>query len=601
MIRFEHVTRRYGPAGQPALDDVTVEFTRGEFAFLIGASGSGKSTLLRMILREGLPQRGRITVAGQNLGLMLERRVPEYRRSVGMVFQDFRLLPDKTVYDNVAFAMRVIGTRRSQIRKRVTKVLERVNLEHLAKRYPHEISGGEQQRAAIARAIVNEPAILLADEPTGNLDPRASAEVMKILRWINASGTTVIMSTHDRAIVDRMQRRVVQLHRGRLVRDGLRSSYDPPQGSEAWSILLEDEQDSGVWSPTDPTALGAEDAPERPSEAEHMERLSAQIDDGVASSGSSGSSSTAQSIAGKGRNASRKARRRQERTTHTGSAAAAEAPDGALEPSEKEQGRTASAQADESESATEEGGPDPEFTGIRVVWPVDGRQAAADSLPEPAGDFSGAELPDMDRDGFPEPELGEEPAEKSADILSGTAVEDVPSDDAAVRAAAAATPQSAQQPGEPPRPRMSWLAHAGKQPVNRTGEGTPGLESGSRAEDERLARQDVEDEPPVIVGAPELVGDGPQSGQIGPGGEHADRLDHNEVDRDQAHHEGDEDGGPAGQSPEARDSLPESEPKPAPRPRSSASQTSYTDTQRTAEQLGVGSKRSFLRRLRRDG
>lgn len=246
MIRFEQVTRRYEADGRPALDDVTVEFYRGDFAFLIGASGSGKSTLLRMILREGLPQRGKVTVAGQNLGLMLDRRVPDFRRSIGMVFQDFRLLPDKTLFDNVAFAMRVLGTKRSAIRKRVTKVLEKVDLAHLAKRYPHEISGGEQQRAAIARAIVNDPAILLADEPTGNLDPRASAEVMKVLRWINASGTTVIMATHDRAIVDQADSRVVQLHRGRLVRDEPHGFYDAPEGSEAWDVLAQEEGESGL-------------------------------------------------------------------------------------------------------------------------------------------------------------------------------------------------------------------------------------------------------------------------------------------------------------------------------------------------------------------
>ncbi|GAA1158525.1 cell division ATP-binding protein FtsE [Nesterenkonia sandarakina] len=260
MIRFEEVTRRYEAGGRPALDDVTVEFYRGDFAFLIGASGSGKSTLLRMILREGLPQRGKVTVAGQNLGLMLDRRVPDFRRSIGMVFQDFRLLPDKTVFDNVAFAMRVLGAKRGAIRKRVTKVLEKVELAHLAKRYPHEISGGEQQRAAIARAIVNDPAILLADEPTGNLDPRASAEVMKVLRWINASGTTVIMATHDRAIVDHAQTRVVQLHRGRLVRDEAHGFYDAPEGSEAWDVLAQEESESGLRA-HDPAPLKTAVAP----------------------------------------------------------------------------------------------------------------------------------------------------------------------------------------------------------------------------------------------------------------------------------------------------------------------------------------------------
>lgn len=263
MIRFEHVTRRYERDGRPALDDVSVEFDRGDFVFLIGASGSGKSTLLRMILREGLPQHGRLTVAGQNLGLMLERRVPAYRRSIGMVFQDFRLLPDKTVYDNVAFAMNVIGARRAQTRARVTDVLETVGLDHLGRRYPHEISGGEQQRAAIARAIVNEPAVLLADEPTGNLDPRASTEVMKILRWINASGTTVIMATHDRPIVDQMRRRVVQLHHGVLVRDDPQGTYDPPRGSRAWELLNEQEVAAGLRA-IDPKPAGSGDYTDLP-------------------------------------------------------------------------------------------------------------------------------------------------------------------------------------------------------------------------------------------------------------------------------------------------------------------------------------------------
>ncbi|MGO1548667.1 MAG: cell division ATP-binding protein FtsE, partial [Nesterenkonia sp.] len=246
MIRFEHVTRHYGNVDSPALSDISIELNRGDFVFLIGASGSGKSSLLRMVLRESLPQQGKVSVAGQNLSLMLERRVPEYRRSIGMVFQDFRLLPDKTIFDNVAFAMRVIGASRSTIRKQVMKILSRVKLDHLAKRYPHEVSGGEQQRAAIARAIVNSPAIILADEPTGNLDPRASEEVMKILRWINASGTTVIMATHDRPIVDRMSRRVVQLHQGRLVRDEPNGLYDPPEGSEAWEILSAEEAATGL-------------------------------------------------------------------------------------------------------------------------------------------------------------------------------------------------------------------------------------------------------------------------------------------------------------------------------------------------------------------
>ncbi|WP_146339314.1 cell division ATP-binding protein FtsE [Nesterenkonia sp. NBAIMH1] len=260
MIRFDQVTRTYGSGEKPALHDISVEFLRGDFVFLIGASGSGKSTLLRMILREGLPSRGRVTVAGQNLAMMLERRVPQYRRSIGMVFQDFRLLPDRTIFENVAFAMRVTGAKRTHIRPRVTKTLQRVGLEHLARRYPHEISGGEQQRAAIARAVVNKPSILLADEPTGNLDPRASEEVMNILRRINDAGTTVIMATHDRAIVDSMSRRVVQLHRGELVRDEQPGTYDPPAGSRAWKALIAEESSSGLRA-QDPIPLRTEAVP----------------------------------------------------------------------------------------------------------------------------------------------------------------------------------------------------------------------------------------------------------------------------------------------------------------------------------------------------
>lgn len=237
MIRFESVTRRHQDSGKPALEDVTVEFHRGDFVFLIGSSGSGKSTLLRLILRETLAQEGRLTVSGQNLGRMLPRRVPIYRRSIGMIFQDFRLLPDKNVQQNVAFALEVIGAPRREIRSRVPEVLDQVNLKHLAQRYPHEISGGEQQRAAIARAVVNRPAILLADEPTGNLDPRASAEVMAILQDISEAGTTVVMATHDRPAVDKYAHRVVHLHEGKIIRDEKPGKYDPQPGSSAWNIL----------------------------------------------------------------------------------------------------------------------------------------------------------------------------------------------------------------------------------------------------------------------------------------------------------------------------------------------------------------------------
>ncbi|NLT26739.1 MAG: cell division ATP-binding protein FtsE [Microbacteriaceae bacterium] len=227
MIRFDHVSKVYRGTTSPALDDVTFEILRGEFVFLVGPSGSGKSTVLRHILLEDHPTEGHVHVLGQDLAKISLRKVPHYRRNVGMVFQDFRLLANKTVHENVAYAQQVIGKRREQIRQAVAEVLKTVGLEGKERRFPHELSGGEQQRVAIARAVVNKPAILLADEPTGNLDPATSDEIMRVLRRINRNGTAVVMATHDVSIVDAAQQRVVELNDGRIVRDEAVGVYTP--------------------------------------------------------------------------------------------------------------------------------------------------------------------------------------------------------------------------------------------------------------------------------------------------------------------------------------------------------------------------------------
>jgi cell division transport system ATP-binding protein len=225
VIRLHHVSKSYRTSTRPALDDVTVEVEKGEFAFLIGPSGSGKSTFLRLLLREEVPSKGDVYVADLNVSKLSQRRIPQLRQRVGCVFQDFRLLPNKTVTENVAFALEVIGKPRHTIRKVVPEVLELVGLEGKADRMPHELSGGEQQRVAIARAFVNRPLVLLADEPTGNLDRDISHDIMLLLERINRTGTTVLMATHDHAIVDSMRRRVVELNLGQVVRDESRGVY----------------------------------------------------------------------------------------------------------------------------------------------------------------------------------------------------------------------------------------------------------------------------------------------------------------------------------------------------------------------------------------
>ncbi|MCM3534719.1 cell division ATP-binding protein FtsE [Cellulosimicrobium funkei] len=225
MIRFENVTKVYARGARPAVDDVSLEVRRGEFVFLVGASGSGKSTCLHLVLREERPTKGKVFVAGRDLGSMSSWNVPKLRRQIGVVFQDFRLLPNKTVFENVAFALQVIGKPRHTIAITVPETLEMVGLAGKEKRRPHELSGGEQQRVAIARAMVNRPPILLADEPTGNLDPTTSLGIMRLLDRINRTGTTVVMATHDEEIVNQMRRRVVELDTGTLVRDQAHGSY----------------------------------------------------------------------------------------------------------------------------------------------------------------------------------------------------------------------------------------------------------------------------------------------------------------------------------------------------------------------------------------
>jgi cell division transport system ATP-binding protein len=225
VIRFEKVDKAYPGQGAPALDNVTVDVEKGEFVFLVGASGSGKSTFLRLVLRESRPTSGRVYVAGKEINRLAGWKVPRLRRQIGTVFQDFRLLPNKTVSENVAFALQVIGKGSGEIKTLVPETLEMVGLDGKGDRMPDELSGGEQQRVAVARAFVNRPMILIADEPTGNLDPATSVGIMKLLDRINRTGTTVLMATHDSGVVDQMRKRVIELEGGRVVRDQAQGVY----------------------------------------------------------------------------------------------------------------------------------------------------------------------------------------------------------------------------------------------------------------------------------------------------------------------------------------------------------------------------------------
>ena len=224
MLEMIDVSKIY-PGGSVALQDINVRIEQGEFVFIVGPSGAGKSTFFKMLFREVLPSSGKVIVNGHDLVKMTDKEIPYFRRQLGIVFQDYRLLPDRTVYDNVAFAMQVIETPYRKIKRRVNDVLDLVGLRKRAHAYPSELSGGEQQRIAIARAIVNDPILLIADEPTGNLDPETSWEIMDIFREVNKSGTTIVMATHDREIVDEMEKRVIAIEHGLIVRDDAKGVY----------------------------------------------------------------------------------------------------------------------------------------------------------------------------------------------------------------------------------------------------------------------------------------------------------------------------------------------------------------------------------------
>jgi cell division transport system ATP-binding protein len=224
VIDFRAVSKRY-PSGDVGLDDITFSIDRGDFVFLVGATGSGKSTVMRLLIKELDPTAGTIRVAGHDLGAIKRNRIAFYRRNIGVVFQDFKLLPSRTVYDNVAYALQVTGGTRREIRDKVPDILRLTGLSTKLHNYPDQLSGGEQQRVSIARAFVNHPPLLLADEPTGNLDPETSVDIMRLLYRINRTGTTVLIASHDQAMVDKMRRRVLELAHGRIVRDEATGLY----------------------------------------------------------------------------------------------------------------------------------------------------------------------------------------------------------------------------------------------------------------------------------------------------------------------------------------------------------------------------------------
>ncbi|MGA0078600.1 MAG: cell division ATP-binding protein FtsE [Candidatus Nanopelagicales bacterium] len=225
MIVFENVSMNYRRSVSPALDDVSFEIRDGEFVFLVGQSGAGKSSILRLLMREVTPKEGTVIVDEINVGRLRKRKIPNLRRKFGMVFQDFRLLPEKSVAENVAFAMQILGKTRKEIKQTVPQVLDLVGLLDKSNRRPNQLSGGEQQRVAIARALINRPSILLADEPTGNLDPDTTIDIMRLLDQINRAGTTVLMATHDASIVDQMRKRVIQVENGKIARDQSQGNY----------------------------------------------------------------------------------------------------------------------------------------------------------------------------------------------------------------------------------------------------------------------------------------------------------------------------------------------------------------------------------------
>jgi cell division transport system ATP-binding protein len=240
VVEFRDVTKVYD-GGSVGLERASVKIGRGEFVFLVGPTGCGKSTCIRLLMKELEPTKGDISIAGKSLGEMPRSRVPFLRRNIGTIFQDFKLLPNRTVYDNVAYSLLVVGESRKEIRRKVPDILRMVGLSTKLHNFPDELSGGEQQRVSIARAFVNHPPLLLADEPTGNLDPETSIGIMQLIYRINRTGTTVIVATHDKEMVDKMRRRVVELREGRIVRDELSGLYQHDESTTEFAIRLRGE------------------------------------------------------------------------------------------------------------------------------------------------------------------------------------------------------------------------------------------------------------------------------------------------------------------------------------------------------------------------
>jgi cell division transport system ATP-binding protein len=240
VVEFRDVTKVYD-GGSVGLERVSMRIGRGEFVFLVGPTGCGKSTCVRLLMKELDPDEGEILISGHELGTMPRKKVPKLRRNVGVVFQDFKLLPNRTVYDNVAYSLEVIGEGRQAIRRKVPDILRLVGLSTKLHNYPDQLSGGEQQRVSIARAFVNHPPLLIADEPTGNLDPDTSIGIMQLIYRINRTGTTVVVATHDREMVDKMRRRVIELEQGRLIRDERSGLYRPDESTTEFAVRLEDE------------------------------------------------------------------------------------------------------------------------------------------------------------------------------------------------------------------------------------------------------------------------------------------------------------------------------------------------------------------------
>jgi cell division transport system ATP-binding protein len=244
VVEFRDVTKVYD-GGSVGLERVSMRIGRGEFVFLVGPTGCGKSTCIRLLMKELDPTKGEISIAGRTLGEIPRGRLPYLRRNIGVVFQDYKLLPNRTVYDNVAYSLQVIGETRQEIRRKVPDILRLVGLSTKLHNFPDELSGGEQQRVSIARAFVNHPPLLLADEPTGNLDPETSIGIMQLIYRINRTGTTVVVATHDKEMVDKMRRRVVELRDGRIVRDELSGLYRPDESTTEFAIRLRGEMGVG--------------------------------------------------------------------------------------------------------------------------------------------------------------------------------------------------------------------------------------------------------------------------------------------------------------------------------------------------------------------